>query len=262
MSSGVAIYEAIKNGEDYICKDFNKAGEQINQLNKEEVIGKKVSEIFPAVKDFGLFDVFKRVWKTGKSESLPVSLYEDDQITSWRDNYVFKLPSGEIVAVYDDVTERKLAEVYLKENVDKARLVFDSINDGMLIYSLSEKKFIEVNKTICDRLGYNMDELLQKSPIEINSDEYRETVLQKFSQLKLGEGSTFETMHLTKDGQLIPTELSYKNVIIQNDPSMLIIARDVSIRKKVQEELQRSKHYLGERVKEITSLYSIVYERF
>ena len=122
---------------------------------------------------------------------------------------------------------------------------------------MDEQKFKEVNKTICDRLGYKREELLQKSPLDINSEENRDFVLHEFSRLELGEGSTFETMHLTKDGKLIPTELSYKSVIIQNEPSMLIISRDITERRKVQEELQRSKHNLEERMKEITSLFAI-----
>ena len=47
---------------------------------------------------------------SGKPEHFPVSLYEDERIVGWRDNFVYKLPSGEIVSVYSDETERKQAE--------------------------------------------------------------------------------------------------------------------------------------------------------
>jgi PAS domain S-box-containing protein len=110
MSSGVAVYEAIGNGEDFVFKDFNKAGEGIENIKKEMVMGKSVLEVFPAARGCGLFEVFQRVWKTGKAEYHPVFLYSDERITGWRENYVYKLPSGEIVAVYDDVTERKKME--------------------------------------------------------------------------------------------------------------------------------------------------------
>ncbi len=72
-------------------------------------------EVFPGVKDFGLFEVFKRVWESGISERYPVSLYQDERIAGWRDNFVYKLPSGEIVAVYSDETERKQAEEALRK---------------------------------------------------------------------------------------------------------------------------------------------------
>jgi two-component system sensor histidine kinase/response regulator len=110
MKSGVAVYEAKDHGNDFVFKDFNKAAEKIENIKKEDVIGKSVLEVFPGVRHYGLFEVFQRVWKRGEAEHHPVSLYKDERITGWRDNYVYKLPSGEIVAVYDDVTERKKME--------------------------------------------------------------------------------------------------------------------------------------------------------
>ena len=74
------------------------------------VIGKKVTEVFPGIIEFGLLDVLKDVWKTGKSINHPVTIYEEERIKGWRENYVYKLPTGEIVAVYIDVTEQKRAE--------------------------------------------------------------------------------------------------------------------------------------------------------
>ncbi|MBU7045444.1 MAG: PAS domain S-box protein, partial [Theionarchaea archaeon] len=110
MNSGVAVYGAKDNGRDFVFKDFNKAAEKIDHIKKEEVIRKSVLKVFPGIRDYGLFKVFQRVWKTGKAEHHPISLYKDERITGWRDNYVYKLPSGEIVTVYDDVTESKKME--------------------------------------------------------------------------------------------------------------------------------------------------------
>jgi PAS domain S-box-containing protein len=110
ISSGVAIYDVKDNGDDFVFKDFNKSGEQIDGDCKEDIIGKSVLDVRPGIKEFGLFDVFKRVWETGKAEHYPVSLYKDRRLSKWYENYVYKLPSGEIVAAYDDITERKRAE--------------------------------------------------------------------------------------------------------------------------------------------------------
>ncbi|HUW17998.1 MAG TPA: hypothetical protein VMW16_01700 [Sedimentisphaerales bacterium] len=125
VSSGVAIYEARNNGEDFVFKDFNAAAEQIEKIEKEKVIGKSVLEVFPGVKDFGLFEVFQRVWKTGVPEHHPVSTYKDQRIAGWRENYVFKLPSGEIIAVYDDVTEHKHSELAIRMSEQCFRAIAD-----------------------------------------------------------------------------------------------------------------------------------------
>ncbi|MHA1492080.1 MAG: PAS domain S-box protein [Promethearchaeota archaeon] len=125
MSSGVAIYEAINDGEDFIFKDFNLAGERIDNIKKEDLIGKRVLRVFPGVKEFGLIDVFQRVWTTGKLENHPISQYKDNRIEGWRENYVYKLPTGEIVAIYDDITAQKVAEQKLKESEKEYREAYN-----------------------------------------------------------------------------------------------------------------------------------------
>ena len=45
-----------------------------------------------------------------------MSMYQDGRLVGWYENYVYKLPSGEIVAVYDNVTERKRTEAALSES--------------------------------------------------------------------------------------------------------------------------------------------------
>ncbi|MCK5071419.1 MAG: cache domain-containing protein, partial [Desulfocapsa sp.] len=109
-TSGVAVYEAIENGKDFIFKDFNKAGEKIDNIDRDALLGRRVTEVFPGVKEFGLFDVFRQVWQTGVPALHPVSCYKDGILQGWRENKVYKLPTGEIVAVYDDITKQKQLE--------------------------------------------------------------------------------------------------------------------------------------------------------
>lgn len=115
LSSGVAVYEPVNDGEDFVFKAFNRAAEVIEAIGRDRVIGRRVTEVFPGVRDFGLLDVFRRVHETGEPESFPVALYSDERITGWRQNFVYKLSTGEIVATYDDLTESKQIEAELQE---------------------------------------------------------------------------------------------------------------------------------------------------
>jgi len=83
---------------------------RLKKVKKDDIIGKSILQVFSGVKDFGLFQIFQEVYKSGKSQKYPISFYKDKRITGWRENYIYKLPSGEIAAVYDDITERKQAE--------------------------------------------------------------------------------------------------------------------------------------------------------
>ena len=77
---------------------------------EEEVLGREVREVYPAVEELGLIEVFQRVWRTGEAEHHPMSLYEYGSVTLWVENYVFKLPNGDLVAMYEDLTKQKRAE--------------------------------------------------------------------------------------------------------------------------------------------------------
>lgn len=161
MSSGVIIYEAKENGRDFIIKNVNPAVEKIEKIKKEEILGKSVLKIFPAVKDSSLFKVFQEVWKTGKPQKHPLSLYQDQRITGWRENYIYRLPSGEIVAVYDDITDRRLAEKELKESEEKYRTVFENTGTAMII--IEEDMTISVTNRQVEKLsGYSKEEIENK----------------------------------------------------------------------------------------------------
>ncbi len=111
MSAGVAVYEAKDLGaSDFVFVDFNRAAERIEKKRKDQVIGRSLLEVFPGAKEFGLSAVLQRVWQTGKPEHHPIAQYTDNRLTGWRENYVYKLPSGEVVAIYEDVTARRQAE--------------------------------------------------------------------------------------------------------------------------------------------------------
>jgi len=106
MTMGVAVYDAVAGGSDFIFRDLNTAGEKIDGISRRDVIGRSVLAVFSGIKEFGLFDVLQRVWRTGTPEAFPVSFYRDSRISGWRENFIYRLPSGEIVVIYEDVTEK------------------------------------------------------------------------------------------------------------------------------------------------------------
>lgn len=121
-NNGIVVYRGINNGEDFEFIDLNPASEKIENLKKSEVVGKKLTDVFPNVKEFGLLDVLKRVYDTGISESLELSEYVDERIKGWRSNYVMKLQSGEVVVVYSDDTDKMVAQEALLQ-AEKLRAV-------------------------------------------------------------------------------------------------------------------------------------------
>ncbi len=166
MSSGVAIYDAVKDGNDFIFKDINQAGLASSQLEYHQFVGKSVQEIFPGIREMGLFKVFQRVWKTGTPEHFPSAHYKDNRITLWVENYVCKIPSGEIVAIYEDITDRKKTEDALIRAKEEWALTFDAMSDIVTIQD-KDMHIVRANKAAHDFFQKNLGELNGKHCYEI-----------------------------------------------------------------------------------------------
>ncbi|MHB8772159.1 MAG: PAS domain-containing hybrid sensor histidine kinase/response regulator [Syntrophales bacterium] len=110
MTSGAAICEAKDDGADFLFKDINRASELSSGVTRAEVVGRSVADVFPGIRDMGLVDMFRRVWRTGIAEEQTAAPYSDGRLSRWYENRVYKLPSGEIVVISDNVTERKRLE--------------------------------------------------------------------------------------------------------------------------------------------------------
>jgi len=154
INSAIAVYEASQNGQDFIFKYFNRHAERIDKIRKKDLLGQSVLKIFPKVKDFGLFAVFQQVLKTGVPEHHPTSLYEDNRLIRWRENFVYRLSTGEIVAVYNDVTETHLVSHSLQKSKKHLDLILNNFKG--FIYTVSRDYKIEfMNKALIEHVGHD-----------------------------------------------------------------------------------------------------------
>lgn len=261
MSSGVAVYDAINDGKDFIFKDFNMAGEKIDGIKKEDLIGKSVSDLFPGVKEFGLFDVFQRVWETGNPERHPITQYKDNRITGWRDNYVYKLPSGEVIAVYDDITEKKIIEQKLKESEERFKTIFMDSPIGIELYD-SKGKLLELNKACLDMFGVsninsvrdfdlfqdpNISDEVKKKLYNGEFIKYESTFdFEKVKELNLYE--TTKSGIIFVDVEITPLYLDGTEEI----SNFLVQVQDITEKKQAEERLQQLNKELEYRVEERT----------
>ncbi|MBF0207439.1 MAG: PAS domain S-box protein [Oligoflexia bacterium] len=165
IRSGIAVYEVRENGKDFILKDLNSAAEKIDGDCKENVIGKSIYEVHPGIEEVGMLDVFRRVLKTGNSEYFPTQIYKDNKINKYYENVVYRLPAGDIVFVYDDVTKRKEMEAQLEHNKQLLQTIID--NSRILVYAKDlEGRFIIASEALAQLFGHTKEQLIGKTSYE------------------------------------------------------------------------------------------------
>ena len=169
MSNGVAVYQAANDGEDFIFVDINKAAESIDDIKRETLIGESLLKTYPGLKEFGFFDILQRVWRTGKAEYHPISFYQDDRISGWRENYIYRLPSGEIVSVFEDITERKQMEQTLRESQQRFKSIFENAPIGFY-RTTPDGQILDANPALIQMLGYASFEEL--SAVNLETHDY------------------------------------------------------------------------------------------
>lgn len=237
MPSAMAVYEAIEEGADFIFKDFNPSAEKIENIGKDAVLGRRVTDIFPGIRQMGLLDVFRRVWKTGKAEHFTSSLYFDERVgTGWRDNRVYRLPNGEIVAIYDDVSDRKRAEESLRSSEERFRILFEFAPDAYYLID-SDGRIVDCNIKTEDLSGYNRQELRGGNLVDLGIlpddqlDKAREVMGKNSAGLSSGPD---EFIIRRRDGSEVAVEVVTHPVRFQSNLITLGMARDITERKKVE----------------------------
>ncbi len=166
---GVIIYEVLgdgTSGKDYIFKNINPASIEIEGWQKDLVINKSLKSVRPGVDEFGIVKIFQKVWKTGKMAHYPAKVYQEGDEYRWFENLVFKLPTGEIVAIYNDVTEEKMIKEELLTEKEKLRVTLQSIGDGVI--TTDEKGNIEIlNKSAEELTGWTQNDARGKPLAEV-----------------------------------------------------------------------------------------------
>jgi PAS domain S-box-containing protein len=155
----MGIDNGVDDGHEFIFQDINPAGERIDHVTKEKLLGKPVTEIFPGIREFGLFNTFQNVWQTGKPQHHPVSFYNDGRISGWRENYVYKLPTGEIVVIYNDITQQKIAQENLLNLETEKTQILNMVPEAIVCLS-PDKEIKWLNDAAVEIIGQKRPQII------------------------------------------------------------------------------------------------------
>jgi diguanylate cyclase (GGDEF)-like protein/PAS domain S-box-containing protein len=149
------------------------------------------------------------------------------------------LIKGKQYQVYEDITVRAKAEEALREREEKYRELINGMNDTAWVIDF-DGNFIDVNDAAVEVLGYSREELLAMGPHDIDSSLDAGNIMGLIKGMRTDKLQVFETTHTTKDGKAIPVEIKSTLVTYQGKDAILSIARDITERKRAEEDLRES----------------------
>ncbi len=147
------------------------------------------------------------------------------------------------IAVFDDITTRKQAEMALCESEERYRQTFELAASGIAHVDLTGR-FIRVNRSLCEILGYGETELIGRSPKEISHPDDRDLTDAARARVHDGELNSvrFEKRYIRRNGATVWVELA---VALARDPHghplyEVALFDDITARKQAEAELKEA----------------------
>ncbi len=156
-------------------------------------------------------------------------------------------PTGELISVLSlvlDVSDRTEALSALHSSEARFRNAFDYATIGMALVA-PNGHWLKVNRALCEILGYDEGELLEKTFHDVTHPEDRETDLESLQDLLAGDIPSYQTekRYCHKQGQVVWVQLSASLVRDSRERPLYLIAQiqDITARKRAREELHSSR---------------------
>lgn len=140
-----------------------------------------------------------------------------------------------LYSIIYDITERRRAEQALKQSERDYRELFEHAHDAILIFTPEDEIVLDVNQHACEIYGFSRSEFIGMSLETISKDPHRGRLRVKET---LGKGNylNFETVQYKKDGTEMFLEINAAVVDYKCQRAILSVNRDISERKRVEEE--------------------------
>ncbi|HVQ40521.1 MAG TPA: ATP-binding protein, partial [Pyrinomonadaceae bacterium] len=180
---------------------------------------------------------------------------ESERLNKELEGYVIQR-TGQLAAVNKELeteeAERKLAEEALRDSEGRYRLLFERNPLPMWVYDVETLSFLAVNGAVINRYGYSEDEFLTMTIKDIRPAEDVPALLERVSKVANVSVEPAESgawRHQRKDGAIIDVEITSHPLSFAGRPAKLVLANDITERKRAEEALQVTEEQLRQALK-------------
>lgn len=231
---------------------INRFGLTMLNKNEGDIIGKPRNNLFPEAVAARQYNSIREVFTTGLPVRIESKIPLPDR-ESWQDTQLVPIRSGNgpvtaVLGISRDITDRRMAEMALRDNLERYSLILKNANEGIMINELTPQgpgTFIEVNDAACRILGLTREELQNLSPTDLGSAELGAGYMEFMRAVQKNRHVIFQANHRTKDNREKFLEISVSLFEHAGRPTILSVVHDITARKKNEQALRHANKKLN-----------------
>lgn len=177
--------------QDFVYLNVNAAFEKLTGL--KDVVGKKVTEVIPGIRELHpeLFETYARVALSGMPEKFELYL---EPLEAWLSVSVYSTEKDSFIAVFDNITDRKLVETVIKEQKEFVEILLQ--NSAVPTFVLSPTHQVMIWNRACEELtGVRAEDMLGRdNPWKAFYDNRRPVLADIVIDGDMSQGSQYFTI--------------------------------------------------------------------
>ena len=202
--------------------------ESVLGYKTSEIVGKTPFELMPADEAAHIKNIFQDVIENKAiiKELENWNIAKDGRLVCLLTNGVPILDDkGNLLGyrgVDKDITIRKNNEEVLRRSEEKFRSIVETTAEGFWLIDPASKYTLEVNRALCEMLGYEESEMLGRTPMEFVDDENRKIFKTQMSKIEDTDHRVYEISLKKKNGEDLHTH--FNATTLRNDKNEAIAA--------------------------------------
>jgi PAS domain S-box-containing protein len=157
---------------------------------------------------------------------------------------------------------RLLEERYgqLQESGERFRSIFNAVNDAIVINDIDSGAILDANAAMCAMFGYTVEELRSIGIGPLSAGDLSFTAADALARMRkaaAGEKQLFEWHSKHKDGHLFWTEVNMHVATIGDRRRSIVVVRDITHRKQMEEALRAEKDFTDTAINAMTGIFFV-----